>query len=193
MTTSKLSANLKWIALVSIFGLVALMAGAVEGRVVTHANTVARGKYLVEAIGCADCHTPLVMTERGPERDMKRSLSGHPSDMILPPAPVLPPGPWMFTASGTMTAWSGPWGTSFTANLTPDRETGLGAWTADQFLATIRTQRHMGIGRPLLPPMPAEIYASMTDEDLRSIFAYLQSIPAVVNKVPEPLPPVETR
>lgn len=37
--------------------------------------------------------------------------------------------------------------------------------------------------------MPAPAYAQMTDEDLRAIFAYLQSIPARSNKVPEPLPP----
>jgi hypothetical protein len=97
----------------------------------------------------------------------------------------------MFTGSGTMTAWSGPWGTSFTANLTPDKETGLGNWTVEQFIQAIRTQRHLGRGRPILPPMPAVIYANLSDEDLRAVFAYLQSIPAISNRVPEPLPPAE--
>jgi mono/diheme cytochrome c family protein len=155
-------------------------------------DAVARGKYLVDAIGCADCHTPLAMGPKGPERDEARHLSGHPSDLALPPAPALPEGPWGFVGSGTLTAWSGPWGTSFTANLTPDRETGLGAWTAEQFIETIRSRRHLGRGRALLPPMPAEFYGNLSDEDLRAIFAYLQSIPAVSNRVPEPIPPAES-
>jgi len=156
------------------------------------ADAVARGKYLVDTIGCADCHTPLAMGPKGPERDAARHLSGHPADLNLPAAPELPEGPWVFTGSGTLTAWSGPWGTSFTANLTPDPETGLGAWTAEQFVDTIRNRRHLGRGRPLLPPMPAEFYGNLSDSDLRAIFAYLQSIPAVVNRVPEPIPPAES-
>ena len=154
-------------------------------------DAVARGKYLVETIGCADCHTPLTMGPNGPERDPARHLSGHPADLALPPAPELPKGPWIVSGAGTLTAWSGPWGTSFTANLTPDRETGLGTWTADQFVETIRTARHQGRGREILPPMPVEFYRNLSDTDLRSIFAYLQSIPAVSNRVPQPLPPAE--
>ena len=65
----------------------------------------------------------------------------------MPPAPALPEGPWQVVASGTNTAWAGPWGVSFTANLTPDAETGLGKWTERDFIATIRTGRHMGRGR----------------------------------------------
>jgi hypothetical protein len=155
------------------------------------ANRIARGEYLVDSIGCADCHTPLVMGPNGPERDPNHHLGGHPRSLAMPAAPELPAGPWAYIASATMTAWNGPWGTSFTANLTPDKETGLGTWTADQFVETIRTQRHLGRGRPILPPMPASIYANLSDEDLRSIFAYLQSIPAISNRVPEPLPPAE--
>ncbi|MFN0006727.1 MAG: c-type cytochrome [Planctomycetota bacterium] len=154
-------------------------------------DLVARGKYLVATMGCADCHTPLSMGANGPERNPARHLSGHPETLAMPPAPAVPPGPWMFVGSATLTAWSGPWGTSFTANLTPDRETGLGTWTPEQFIETIRNKRHLGRGRPLLPPMPAEFYAHLTDEDLRCVFAYLQSIPAVKNRVPEPLPPAE--
>ena len=56
--------------------------------------------------------------------------------------------------SATNTAWAGPWGVSFTANLTPDKETGLGDWTEEQFIATMRTGKHQGKGRPVLPPMP---------------------------------------
>ncbi|HUQ00847.1 MAG TPA: c-type cytochrome [Kofleriaceae bacterium] len=147
-----------------------------------------RGKYLVTAAGCNDCHTPLIMGPKGPERDANHVLAGHPASMALPPAPAAQ-GPWMYTAAATMTAWSGPWGVSFTANLTPDKETGLGTWDAQTFIATLRNARHMGKGRPLLPPMPAEMIAQYTDEDLTAIFAYLQSLPPVKNRVPDPIPP----
>jgi hypothetical protein len=61
--------------------------------------------------------------------------------------------------------------------------------TVRTFTDTIRTGRHMGRGRPVLPPMPIRMYKHFTDPDLKAIFAYLQSIPAVKNRVPEPLPP----
>lgn len=154
---------------------------------------VARGKYLVDAVGCADCHTPHQLGPNGPELDMSRHLAGHPAGMELPPAPVLPAGPWVATASGSMTAWSGPWGVSYTANLTPDADTGLGKWTVDAFLATMRTGRHLGNGRPVLPPMPTPAYSNFTDDDLRAIFAYLRSLPPVANRVPAPQPPRDVR
>jgi hypothetical protein len=116
-------------------------------------------------------------------------LSGHPESAVLPPPPAVQ-GPWVMTASATNTAWAGPWGVSFTANLTPDAETGLGKWTQRNFNETIRTGRHMGRGRPILPPMPILMYKNFTDPDMEAIFTYLQSIPAVKNRVPEPLPPV---
>jgi len=92
-----------------------------------------------------------------------------------------------------MTAWSGPWGTSFTANLTPDPETGLGKWTEETFLSTVRSGRHMGRGREILPPMPIEQLNHMTDDDLRAVFAYLQSLPPVKNRVPAPIAPPAAR
>ena len=148
-----------------------------------------RGKYLVNAMGCNDCHTPWKMGPKGPEPDMTRFLSGHPQDMALPPAPAAPPGPWIGAFAATMTAWSGPWGVSFTRNLTSDKETGLGDWTEQNFIATIRTGKRMGKGRDLLPPMPWFAYKNLSDNDLKSIFAYLRTIPVVKNKVPEPMPP----
>jgi mono/diheme cytochrome c family protein len=152
------------------------------------AEKIARGKYIVTTSGCNDCHTPWVMGPKGPEPDMSRMLSGHPESAVLPPPPAVQ-GPWVMTASATNTAWAGPWGVSFTANLTPDAETGLGKWTQRNFNETIRTGRHMGRGRPILPPMPILMYKNFTDADMEAIFTYLQSIPAVKNRVPEPLPP----
>lgn len=153
------------------------------------AAQVERGKYLVTTSGCHDCHTPLKLGPNGPEPDFDRALSGHPEQLVMPPAPVLPDGPWGIVVGHTLTSWSGPWGVSFTANLTPDPETGLGRWTLQNFKDTIRTGRRMGRGRQILPPMPIPMYKHFTDADLEAIFAYLRTVPAIVNRVPEPLPP----
>ncbi|HHY86586.1 MAG TPA: cytochrome c [Verrucomicrobia bacterium] len=151
------------------------------------AELVARGKYLVDFGGCNDCHTPLKLTDNGPEPDLTRFLSGHPQDVKLPP-PDLKPGPW-FAATAGMTAWAGPWGISYSPNLTPDKKTGLGAWTEDMFIKAMRTGRHMGYGRPILPPMPWRGIGGLTDEDLKAVFAYLRTIPAIENQVPLPVGP----
>lgn len=151
---------------------------------------VERGRYLVTIGGCNDCHTPWHVTPDGPEPDWSRMLSGHPQALEMPPAPKLPDGPWVGSMAGTNTAWAGPWGVSFTANLTPDPETGTGRWTEQQFIDTLRSGRHLGRGRQLLPPMPWFNYGQMTDEDLSAVWAYLQSIPPIENRVPEPLPPI---
>jgi hypothetical protein len=148
-----------------------------------------RGKYLVDIMGCHDCHTPMKMGPNGPQWDMDRMLSGHPQDMIMPPAPALPPGPWIGTVGATMTAWNGPWGTSFTMNLTPDKETGLGDWTVEEFIATMKTGRERGKGRPVLPPMPVQNLGNLSDEDIRALFAYLQTIKPIKNRVPQPIDP----
>jgi len=148
---------------------------------------VERGRYLVQGIGCSDCHTPWHMGPDGPEPDATRGLSGHPADLAMPLAPVLPDGPWLVTSSATNTAWAGPWGVSFTANLTPDKETGIGNWTEETFIATLRTGKRLGMGRALLPPMPWPMYRNLTDDDLRAMFAYLMSQPPVANRVPEPI------
>ena len=150
---------------------------------------VARGNYLVDTSGCIDCHTPLKMGANGPEPDLSRHLSGHPDSLKMPPPPALPEGPWLVVSSATNTAFAGPWGVSFTANLTPDMETGTGEWTMRDFLQTFRTGRHLGRGRPILPPMPIPVYGKMVDADLEAIFAYLRTLPAVKNRVPEPVAP----
>ncbi|MBX3703615.1 MAG: hypothetical protein KF822_07570 [Steroidobacteraceae bacterium] len=169
--------------------LIAAALALVPTLAVSDEAQIVRGQYLVTIAGCNDCHTPMVAGENGPERDMTRMLSGHPEQLVMPPLAVRPDSPWETVTSTTFTAWSGPWGVSFTANLTPDPDTGLGRWTLKNFKDTIRTGRHLGRGREILPPMPIPMYRHFTDEDLEAIFAYLQSIPAVKNRVPEPLPP----
>ena len=146
---------------------------------------VRRGEYLVRIGGCNDCHTPLKMGPSGPEPDKSRALSGHPESLQMPPAPKLGNGPWVMAGAGTNTAFAGPWGVSFTANLTPDRLTGIGIWDEAMFVKTLRTGRHWGVSRPILPPMPWRNIGSATDEDLSAIYAYLRSVKPVRNQVPE--------
>lgn len=167
----------------------ATLAACGSEPALSRSDRVARGAYIVNAFGCTDCHTPFRMGPKGPERDHARELSGHPDTTDVGPAPVLPPGRWNATVSDTMTAWSGPWGTTFTANLTPDYETGLGAWTEDDFVRTFRTGRRMGKGREILPPMPVEQIRNLSDDDLKAVFAYLKTLPPVRNRVLAPLPP----
>jgi hypothetical protein len=177
------------------FGLVALVPGPAPIAAGPAAETdnpkVVRGAYLVNIMACNDCHTPWTMGPQGPEPDMSRMLSGHPEDMTVPALPSLK-APWEWAGAGTNTAFAGPWGVSFTANLTPDPETGLGKWTEETFIRALRTGRHEGQGRPILPPMPYPMYRQATDEDLRAVFAFLQSIPPVRNRVPQPIDPPES-
>ncbi len=148
------------------------------------ASAVARGKYLVTVMGCNDCHTPLKMGAKGPEPDMTRMLSGHPETMKMPPPPA-PVGPWNWSGNASLTAFAGPWGISYAANLTPDKNTGLGIWTEEMFIKALRTGKHMATSRDIQPPMPWPWVGKATDEDLKAIFAYLRSIPPIVNHVPE--------
>ena len=152
-----------------------------------------RGQYLVTIASCNDCHTPLKMGPKGPEPDMTRMLSGHPSDLVMPPPPKMGM-PWMAAGAMTLTAWAGPWGVSYTANLTPDSATGLGKWDVTTFMLAIRNGKHIGTGRDILPPMPWQYISKMTDDDLKAVYAYLRTIPAVHNQVPEaivaPPPPM---
>lgn len=179
--------NKSVIALVVLVSVaVVLLASAATSP--SPSSVVERGRYLVTAGGCNDCHTPLKMGPKGPEPDMARMLSGHPAGTTLPPPPPLPPGPWNVVTAG-LTAWSGPWGISYTANITPDVETGIGGWTEEMFVKTMRTGKHLGMGRDILPPMPWQSIGLLTDADLKAIFAYLKSVPKISNQVPDPVPP----
>lgn len=168
-------------------------AGAVEPAAASappaaSADLVGGGRYLVTIMGCNDCHTPYKMGKTGPEPDMTRMLSGHPEGMKLPPPPKLDP-PWGMVGTFTNTAWAGPWGISYTTNLTPDQNTGMGIWTEDMFIRAMRTGKHLGTSRTILPPMPWPWYGKMRDEELKAMFAYLKSIPPIKNRVPDPTPP----
>lgn len=156
-----------------------------------YASQVEWGKHLATISGCDDCHSPKIMTAQGPAPDMSRRLSGHPADGSLPSFKPASPQQMGWTITNEhLTAWQGAWGTSFSSNLTPD-DTGLGAWTEEQFMTAIRKGKYKGMesSRPLLPPMPWPNYAQMTDDELKALFAFLKSLPPVKNVVPAPIPP----
>ena len=153
-----------------------------------------RGKFLVKGLGCHGCHTPMIPGPGGwAVPDETRLLSGHPQNSPDPTPDVARRDAYIFTGR-TRTAWAGSWGTSFAANLTPDKDTGLGDWTEDMFIRTIRTGRHQGRsdGREILPPMPwanlSHATLGSSDADLKAIWAYLRSLPPVKNRVPDPMP-----
>lgn len=156
-----------------------------EGPAAT-SDPVRRGEYLVSITGCNDCHTPFKLGPRGPEPDMSRMLSGHPQSLAMPPAPQFGDGPWAWAGAATNTAFAGPWGVSYAPNLTPD-DTGLGKWSEESFVAAIRSGKHLGVARPILPPMPWQVYRNMSDSDLKAVYAYLRTVPKVANRVPAPV------
>jgi len=149
-----------------------------------------RGKYLVDAIGaCGQCHTP----RKGADPDMSMYLAGHPAGTPPPKYDfsMMQQGIFMAT-SPTFTAFAGPFGTSFAANLTPDKETGLGEWTEKMFIDSMRTGYHQGnqSNRKIFPPMPIKnAYAGISDEDLKAMWAYLKTIKPIKNEVSSPLNP----
>ena len=156
-----------------------------EGR---DATLVKRGALLVSVGDCVTCHTPFRMGANGPEKDIARGLSGHPEGLKLTPPPRLD-AEWNWAGSATMTAFVGPWGITYAANLTPDRETGIGAWKEKDFVQAMRTGKHLGAARPILPPMPWKALSRLPESDLRAIYVYLMAQPAVKNKVPDPVAP----
>lgn len=149
------------------------------------------GQHIVTVSGCHDCHSPKKMTAMGPQIDSTRMLSGHPAQM-----PDFDVNRKETEAKGListqdLTAWAGPWGVSYTANLTSD-STGIGTWTEGQFMYAIRNGKYKGLenSRPLLPPMPWDMYRNFSDDELKAIFAFLKSTKPIRNIVPAPKPPV---
>jgi mono/diheme cytochrome c family protein len=154
-------------------------------------NQIKRGEQIAKVGGCSDCHTPWKPGPNGPGPDLSRGLSGHPEGLKMPPPPKLGEGPWLWVGAATNTAYAGPWGVSYSSNLTPDNDTGIGKWREEDFIQAIRTGRHVGAGRPIMPPMPWTAYRNLPDADLKALFAYLRSQPAVKNRVPEYQPPAK--
>lgn len=151
------------------------------------ATLVKRGEYLVNSVGCDDCHSPKKMGAHGPEIIPELRFSGFPENGKVPPIDtnVVKAGWALF--SPDLTSAVGPWGQSFSANISSDA-TGIGNWTEQNFFTAIRKGKYKGLenSRPLLEPMPWFVYKNFSDDDLRSIFYYLKSTKPVKNLVPAP-------
>lgn len=150
---------------------------------------IEKGKYLVEIMGCRDCHSPKTMTAQGPASDIAKDLSGHPESMPIGKINKESLKDWvLFNMMNT--AAVGPWGITFSANLTSDA-TGIGTWSEEQFIIALTEGKSKGIraARPLLPPMPWQNYINIKKEDAIAIFAYLKSTKPINNVVPQPISP----
>ncbi len=187
---------MKQISGVSSFSVICALALALLAascaKPETPQSPVERGKYLVMVGGCTDCHSPKVFTAMGPVPDSTRLFSGFPAGSPIPEIPkgAINPTGWGGMTTNDMTLWAGPWGISFAYNLTPDMATGLGGWTEDMFIQTLRTGKFMGgMSRNILPPMPWQTIGQMSDDDLKAMFAYFKSLPPIHNPIPPAIPP----
>jgi hypothetical protein len=156
----------------------------------TTMDTVKRGEYLVTIMGCHDCHSPKIVTPQGATLIADRLLSGYQADKpaARPTGSCVKDG-WALITMDLTTA-AGPWGQSFSANLTSD-QTGIGNWTFENFTRAVKEGKFKGLegSRMLLPPMPWQNFAIIEDADLQAIYAYLQSTKPISNVVPAPIPP----
>ncbi len=147
------------------------------------------GEHLVTVGACGDCHTPKKMTDHGPVEDSALLLSGHPAQLPIPAVDRVEMEAKNVAVTQTLTSWIGPWGVSFSANLTPD-STGIGAWKEEQFIYALRNGVTKGIAgsRPILEPMPWRSFKFYSDDELKAIFSYLKTVKAIKNIVPAPMP-----
>lgn len=121
------------------------------------APTAEYGRYLANHVAlCADCHTPRTGLRSTPDLDRRFAGQADP--------------PESFPANPD--------------NLTPDPETGIGRWSEEDFLRTLRTGVNPQ-GDSLHPFMPWQQYQRMTEEDLRAIYRYLRTLPPIRHRVPE--------
>ncbi|HMI79330.1 MAG TPA: c-type cytochrome [Ferruginibacter sp.] len=154
---------------------------------ISNDSLIKRGSYLVNAIGCDDCHSPKIMGSHGPEIIPELRFGGYPAKRPVAKVDtnVIKNG-WVMLGPDLTNA-VGPWGMSFAGNISSD-ETGIGTWSEKQFFKVLREGKFKGLdgSRDLLPPMPWFVYKNMTDDDIRSIFAYLKSTKPVNNIVPAP-------
>jgi hypothetical protein len=157
-------------------------------------SLIKRGEYLVSAVGCDDCHSPKKIGPNGMEIIPERRFSGFPQNGTVPPVNMAEVQKGWVLFAGDLTSAVGPWGQSFAANISSD-ETGIGNWSEEQFMKAIREGKYKGMDgtRPLLPPMPWFVYRNFSDEDIKAIYAFLQSTTPVDNVVPAPKTPEELK
>jgi mono/diheme cytochrome c family protein len=163
-------------------GVVALLFASASGQAQQKPGapatgvSVDRGKYLVNITGCHDCHSP---KSQGMTPDPARLLAGRPETTKIPTK-----ADGEIHASLDLTAWWGPWGQTVASNLTPDPATGMPSkgYNEKTFVATMRSGKKPN-GTAVMPPMPIDVYQNLTDDDLRSIWAYLVTLKPIRNAV----------
>jgi mono/diheme cytochrome c family protein len=140
-------------------------------------DLVTHGKYIATIAGCVTCHTPLKEEYQNPQSlSLEQIQTLAFNDLEASDQAKLLAGGRLFDL--------GPAGLVFTRNITPDEDTGIGAWTEDQIKLAVKT----GIsadGKMLFPVMPYHVYNGMADADVEAVIAYLQSVVAVNNTVPQ--------
>lgn len=154
------------------------------------AAQIERGAELVGEWKCNYCHTPEVRGNGRPVPDPERLLSGHPSDQGVPDMHdmIMGSAEYMeFLDNLEASVWASDDKLVFAANITPDNETGIGTWSEEAFIQTMRSGTHMGIGRRILYPMPWQELSELDDADLIAIYAYLRTVKPVHNSVPPPI------
>ena len=152
-------------------------------------NAVARSRYTIPLP--ASYGPPVGVVSDPPRHDLVKYgeyLAGPVAHCMECHTPFLPEGRPDTTRMGAGGfSFHGPWGASYSANLTPDPDTGLGNWKDGEIIASLYGVRRGG-GR-VLPPMPTQYYAQgIAEGDLRAMIAYLRSLPPVRNQVPAPEP-----
>jgi cytochrome c553 len=168
-----------WGSVAAVIALLAAGTGQAQqraGGAPAAGASVDRGKYLVSITGCHDCHSP---KSQGMTPDPARPLSGRPSTTKMPSK-----ADGEIHASLDFTAFWGPWGQTVASNLTPDKATGLPGrgYNEKTFVQTMRTGKKPN-GTAVQPPMPVEVYQNLSDDDLRSIWMFLQTLKPINNAV----------
>jgi mono/diheme cytochrome c family protein len=136
----------------------ALVALVAASSAAAAEDKIKRGAYLAAIMDCMGCHTPGVLMGKP---DTTRHLAGSEVGFAIPGLGIFYP-----------------------PNLTPDRETGLGAWSEPDIVKTVRTGTRPD-GRQLAPVMPYQSYAALTDADAQALAAYLKSLNPIRNKAPQ--------
>lgn len=137
----------------------ALLAIAIHAPAIAQGkkSLIERGRYLANGpVACANCHTP-----RGPDMALLPHMSYAGGFKIVDPGFEV-----------------------VTANITPDKDTGIGTWTDAQIIAAIREGKAPD-GKVIFPPMPVPTYNSMSDADVKAIVAFLRTVKPIHNEVPE--------
>ena len=145
-------AGSKALAAFAVASLVALVASAADQPSGKLSDEAKRGRYLAQIAGCNDCHTAGYAESGGRIEESK----------------------WL---TGDRLGWSGPWGTTYAANL----RLGVKDMSADQFVTLARS--------PLRPPMPWFNLRDMKDSDVKAIYAYLKHLGPAGEPAPAFVPP----